>query len=59
MPVPDHMLTVLCHSHISNLYEAQNFAIVLSCLFPGMQAKIVQDLIVTGHDMFLYLEKCV
>lgn len=38
-------------------YKAQNFVIVLSSLFLGMQAKIVQELIVTVCDMFLYLEK--
>lgn len=41
-------------------YEAQDFDFFfLSCLFPGMQAKTVQEIIVTVQDMFLYLEKCV
>lgn len=39
------------------LFKAQNFAIVLSSLFPGVQAKIVQDLVVAVHDMFLYTWK--
>lgn len=30
----------------------------LSCVFPGMQARIVQELIVAVHYMFLYLEMC-
>jgi len=32
---------------------------VLSCLFPGKQAKIVQELIANVDVMFLNLEKCV
>lgn len=39
------------------LFKGQNFAIILSCLFPGMQAKIVQELIVAVHDMLLYTWK--
>lgn len=39
------------------LFKAQNFTIILSSLFPGVQAKIVQDLVVAVHDMFLYTWK--